>query len=136
MHGLSCMTPPLCFLAFPTWPCRMAYPSRPRHCVQMEVKYKYLLGPTDEKAKALKPNCTECRGCNVELVAMKDKAVRSGWHGGGACTGTCNVPDAAVDCLRLTVSACEGVVVAAEYGGHEGLGGACVQVLLTVCVKL
>ncbi len=35
-----------------------------------------LLQPQDEEAKAKLPNCTVCRGCNVELDDMSERYVR------------------------------------------------------------
>ncbi len=41
-------------------------------------RYGHILQPLDGDAKKLKPNCTVCRGCNVELTEI-DKHEVSGW---------------------------------------------------------
>lgn len=39
-------------------------------------RFASLLQPLDEERKAGLPNCTICRGCNVELLDMSETAVR------------------------------------------------------------
>ena len=58
----------------------MASPPPPRGSEKprrtKQGRFSDLLEPLDEQAKALKPNCDECRGCNFELRDISSSEIQ------------------------------------------------------------